>query len=390
MKICVAGAGYVGFSLSVLLSQRHKVISYDTSKQIVQIINNSKSPIKDKLIGEYLKKFKLNLEASICKSYSFKDAKYIIICTPTNYNSVTGSFDTSTVEKIISDAIKFGNDPTIVIKSTVPLGFTEKMKKKNKYQNIFFSPEFLRESNCLYDNLYPSRIIVGSQSNEAHKFAKILFSCSKKKSSELEIIKMNSSEAEAVKLFSNTYLAMRISFFNELDAYCETNDLLTSDVIKGVSQDSRIGNYYNNPSFGYGGYCLPKDTKQLLANFKSVPNNIIKSVVAANKTRKNFVINAIINKKPKNVGIYRLIMKSDSDNFRDSAILDIIKGLKKNNINIILYEPLLDMKKYKNVPLIKNLETFISMSDLIVANRITDDISHVSEKIYSRDIFQEN
>ena len=388
MKICVIGSGYVGLSLALLIARYHEVTILDISKERIKQINKKISPIKDTEIENYLSNHNTRLLATHKKEEAYKNADFVIIATPTNYNSKTGSFDTRTVKKVISECLSHNLSSTIVIKSTIPLGFTDKMKKKFKTNNIFFSPEFLRESKALYDNLYPSRIVIGDYSEQAIKFGNILNKCAKKK--QIPIFFMSSREAEAVKLFSNTFLAMRISYFNELDSFAETENLSSRNIVQGISADPRIGNYYNNPSFGYGGYCLPKDTKQLLNNFKRIPNNIITATVEANKTRKKFIIKSILNKRPKTVGIYRLIMKKGSDNFRDSAILDILSGLKKKKIRIILYEPYISEKKYDNIPIIKELNLFKKKSDLIIANRYSSELKNVENKVYTRDLFEEN
>ena len=391
MKISVIGVGYVGLSLAVLISQKYEVIALDVDSEKINLINKKKSFIKDKDLEKYLKRKDLKLKATLNREEAYANSEFILIATPTNYNINTGEFDTSSVEKVISDCMKFKKNSSIIIKSTVPLGFTDLMRNKFKKDDIYFSPEFLRESKSLYDNLYPSRIIVGGKSKKAKKFGEILINCAHKSSSNnIPVLYMESSEAEAVKLFSNTYLAMRVSFFNELDSFSEIQNLSSKKIIEGISLDPRIGNYYNNPSFGYGGYCLPKDTKQLLDNFANIPNNIIKAVVESNKTRKNFIVNSIKDKFPKVVGVYRLIMKKGSDNFRESAILDIINKLKKEKISIIVYEPLLKVKVIDEIEVIKDLSEFISKSDLIIANRISKDLDNVRKKVYSRDIFQEN
>lgn len=389
MKITIVGLGYVGMSLSVLLSRKFRVIALDINDKIVKKINLKQSPLKDSLITNYLLKKKLNLKATNNKSEAYKNAEYVIISTPTNFNKKTGSFDTSTVERTIEDVIKFNKKCNIVIKSTIPLGFTDQVRSKFKTKSIFFSPEFLREGSALHDNLYPSRIIIGSNTSKARKFGNILFKCSNLKKNKKNIITMTSREAEAVKLFSNTYLAMRIAYFNELDTFSEANKLSSDKIIEGVSNDPRIGNYYNNPSFGYGGYCLPKDTKQLLKNFKNLPNSLIKATIESNKKRKAFIVQSILAKHPKSLGIYKLSMKMNSDNFRESAVFDIIKQLKKKNIRIYLYEPLLDDPP-KNVELLNNLDDFISRSDIIIANRKSKELDFANDKVYSRDIFGEN
>lgn len=390
MKFSIVGTGYVGLSLSVLLAQKHEVIAYDIDTKKIELINSKISPIKDDLLNEYLNSKKLNLIATSNLKDAYKNSDYIIISTPTNYNVSTGSFDTSSVENTIKSAIKMNNSASIVIKSTIPFGFVERLR--NIYSNsiIFFSPEFLRESNALYDNLYPSRIVVGDKGKKAKEFARALLECSNKKFDDSLIHLMGPGEAESVKLFSNTYLAMRVAFFNELDSFTQVNDLSTEKIIKAVSADSRIGSYYNNPSFGYGGYCLPKDTKQLLKTYKKIPNNIITAVVESNKTRKQFIVDTIVSKKPKTVGIYRLIMKESSDNFRESAVLDIIELIEKNDIKVIIYEPLLIGKGEIKYQKIEKFKEFINKSDIIIANRITKELHKHKNKVYSRDIFGVN
>tara|TARA_B100000965_G_scaffold338843_1_gene306220 strand:- start:1020 stop:2192 length:1173 start_codon:yes stop_codon:yes gene_type:complete len=390
MKICVIGTGYVGLSLAVLLSKKYKVNVLDISEERINLINDKISPIKDKELEEHLTNHKLDLKATLIKEDAYKDADYVIIATPTNYDIKSGSFDTSTVEKVISDCLTYNKKASIVIKSTVPLGFTDRMRNQFKTKKILFSPEFLRESKALYDNLYPSRIVVGAESDEARRFGNLLAECSNKKDSEVPILIMDSREAEAVKLFSNTFLAMRVSFFNELDSFSEIQGLSTKNIIEGVSADPRIGNYYNNPSFGYGGYCLPKDTKQLLDSFKKIPNNIVKAVVESNKTRKEFIVDSVLSKSPKTVGVYRLVMKEGSDNFRESAILDILMKLKKKKINVVLYEPFVQEENFNDTPVIKDIKDFIEASDLIIANRISNELEHVIHKVYTRDLFEEN
>lgn len=389
-NITVVGIGYVGLSIAILLSKENNVIAFDIDKKKVDAINQKISPIKDKEIQNYFENEKLNLKATKNKSDAYKNSDFIIVATNTNYDETTGAFDTSTVEKVIKEIIKLNKSATIVIKSTIPIGFTEKIKSFLKINNIFFSPEFLRESRALYDNLYPSRIIVGDVTKKAKEFGKLLLKSSKKKKNKSILLFMSSTEAESVKLFSNTYLAMRVAFFNELDSFSEFNNLSSKDIINGVCADNRIGNFYNNPSFGYGGYCLPKDTRQLLFSYKNIPNKIIKATIESNKIRKNFVLSSILKKSPKLVGIYRLLMKADSDNFRESAILDIILQLQKNNIKIILFEPLLKDFKLKGVKHLTNIRMFKSKADLIIANRLSVELDDVKNKVYSRDIFNEN
>jgi len=390
MNITIVGIGYVGLSLAVLLSKKHNVVALDILQNKVKLINNKKSPFKDKLLEDTLKSDNLNLIATLQKTQAYILSSYIIICTPTNYDIETGSFDTSSVETTISDTLYYNKNACIVIKSTIPLGFTDRMRKKFNTKQIFFSPEFLRESKALHDNLYPSRIVIGDWTDDAIRFGKILLDCSKLKPKDVKILHMNSQEAEAVKLFSNSYLAMRVSFFNELDSFTEINNLSSERIINGVSSDPRIGNFYNNPSFGYGGYCLPKDTKQLLDSFKKVPNEIIKAVVSSNQTRKTLITNSILKKNARVIGVYRLQMKEGSDNFRESAIIDIIKNLIKAKVKVILHEPLIKEKFFDNIEVINDLKKFITLSNLIIANRLSNDLDHVREKVYSRDIFNEN
>ncbi len=391
MTFTIVGLGYVGLSLSILLSTKHEVLAVDINQKKIDLVNQKISPFKDREIQEYLKDQKLNLRATNNQLECYEKSNYIIICTPTNYNSIKGSFDTNSVENTIKEIRAINRDALIIIKSTIPYGFTNKMRSKFKCDNIIFSPEFLRESRALHDNLYPARIVVGDNTNEAKNFGKILADCAVKNSEEIPILFMKSSEAEAVKLFSNTYLAMRISFFNELDSFAEVNDLSSKKLITGISHDPRIGDYYNNPSFGYGGYCLPKDTKQLLDSFDNIPNKIIKAVVDSNKTRKEFVVKSILKQNPKKVGVYRLIMKNESDNFRESAVLDIINSLLENNLEVIVYEPF-----YKSgialvdVNIENNFEKFASESDIIIANRMAKELDDFKEKVYSRDVFLEN
>ena len=384
MKIAVAGTGYVGLSLATLLSTKNEVLAYDILEDKVNKINKRISPIKDEVIEDYFKNKELNLKATTNYKEAFKETEFIIISTPTNYDEKTNYFDTTSVEDIIKKVISINKDATIVIKSTIPVGFTDKVKERYKIENIFFSPEFLREGHALYDNLYPSRIIVGSYTDKGKKFALLLKECSLKK--DIPIKYMSSTEAEAVKLFANTYLAIRVAFFNEVDTYAEIKNLNTKNIIEGICLDPRIGANYNNPSFGYGGYCLPKDTKQLLANYKDVPQNIIEAVVKSNETRKEHIVNMILAKNPKIVGIYRLTMKSNSDNFRASAILDIITKLKEKNINIIIYEP--TIKDYYDIRVENDIEKFKKISDIVVANRYSSVLDDIKEKVYTRDLFE--
>ena len=388
MKFSVIGLGYVGLSISILLSQKYKVDAIDIDKNKLKLINDRISPIQDKDIEYFFRKKNLNIKVS--DKISSEKSKYYIVCTPTNYNELTGSFDTKSVELVIRNIVSVDKRAIIIIKSTIPLGFTDFVKKKFKKNNIFFYPEFLRESNALYDNLYPSRIIAGGDNKHCKTFAKYLVNCALKPKKQIEIIQMSSKEAESVKLFANTYLAMRVSFFNELDTFCELNNLNSKNIIKGISLDPRIGMFYNNPSFGYGGYCLPKDTKQLLRNFNNIPNNIITAVIKSNRTRKKFIAQQILNKNPKVVGIYRLTMKNGSDNFRESAIFDVMQIIKKLKIKILVYEPLIKENNYKKTPVIKNFREFIKLSDVIIANRLSKKLKQVKNKVYSRDVFKIN
>ena len=384
MKIAVAGTGYVGLSLATLLSQNYEVVALDIIPEKVEKINNRISPIQDEYIEKYFKEKKLNLKATLDYEEAFKDAKFIIISTPTNYDEKTNYFDTSSVEDIIEKVIGMNIDTTMVVKSTIPVGFIETMKKKYNIDNIMFSPEFLREGKALYDNLYPSRIIVGEKSNRAAEFANLLKEAALK--DDVVIKYMNSTEAEAVKLFANTYLALRVAYFNELDTYAEVKGLNTKDIIDGVCLDPRIGDHYNNPSFGYGGYCLPKDTKQLLANYKDVSQNMIEAIVKSNDTRKRHIADMILERNPRVVGIYRLTMKSGSDNFRASAIQSVIKYLRAENVKVIIYEPTLN-DNFEGLEVVNNLSNFKKLSDVIVVNRYNDELNDVQEKIYTRDLY---
>jgi len=386
MKITIAGAGYVGLSLATLLSQENEVVALDVIPEIVEKINKRISPIQDEDIQNYFTKKDLNLRATLDYKDALSDADYVIISTPTNYDEVTNYFDTSLVEDIIKKVKEIKNPKTtMVIKSTIPVGFTENIKRKYEIDNIFFSPEFLREGKALYDNLHPSRIIVGEKSERAEVFANLLKNASIKE--DVPVLFMNNTEAEAVKLFANTYLALRVSYFNELDTYAEIKGLCTKDIIDGVCLDSRIGDFYNNPSFGYGGYCLPKDTKQLLANYRDVPQNMIEAIVKSNETRKQHVADMIMLENPKTVGIYRLTMKANSDNFRSSAIQGVIDLLKKRGVKSIIYEPNLDENTFNDIEVIKSFEEFVNRSDIILANRLDRVIEKHLSKVYTRDLF---
>ncbi len=385
MKITVAGTGYVGLSLAVLLAQRHEVIALDIIKEKVDKINAKISPLKDEMISRYLKEKDLHLYATLDKSEAYSDRDLIIIATPTNYDTSKDHFDTSSVEEAIERSLEYGKDTPIVIKSTIPVGYTDKVKERYKKDDIIFSPEFLREGKALYDNLYPSRIVVGAKTKVAEVFSKILKEAAL---NDPKVLLTEAKEAEAIKLFANTYLALRISYFNELDTYAELKGLDTKAIIDGVGLDERIGSHYNNPSFGYGGYCLPKDTKQLLANFSDVPSEIIGAVVRANHTRKDHIAKMIVDKGPKVVGVYRLVMKADSDNFRSSAIFGVMERIKAQGIKIVIFEPTLQDESFEGYEVINDLRTFKDRSDIIIANRYKDELDDVRDRVYTRDIYR--